>query len=216
MAYQMGSRLNPMAKLPIELATGQSLFQLGPSGRGRSLDELNPMVAQLRENIKQGGGFIPSWETGQFEKPDPFGGQNLETTISNMPISRGLSFGRQMFDPRKSLLEKGVAAFTGIGQTTLSPYQMRRARERAIDQLVQNAGIASKFQNINIDKEKLLKQRQAARIGAGTELSALPGRFSMPAILIAEQRRLRREGKEYRDEARQRREQKFRDYVSSS
>ena len=214
MAYQVGSRLNPMPKLAIELLSGQSLFQTGPSGRGRSLDELNPTIAQLRANIAQGGGFIPSWETGQFEKPDPFGGQIVETTVGNLPISRGLSFARQMLDPRKSWLEKGVSAFTGLGQTTLSPYQMRRARQKAIEQLVTNAGIGDKFQNINIDKEKLLKQRQDARIAAGTELDALPGRFSMPALLIAEQRRLRREGKEFRDKARQQREEQFRNYVS--
>ena len=215
MAYQVGSRLNPIAKLPLELLTGQSMFQTGPSGRGRSLDELNPTLAQLRENIKQGGGFIPSWETGQFEKPDPMGGQILETTVSNLPFSRIASFARQMFDPRKSILEKGIGAFTGLGQTTLSPYQMRRARQKAIDEMKIDAGIADPFRTVNIDKEKLLKQRQGARIPFGTDLDALPGRFSLPALLIAEERRLRREGREYREKARDRREQKFRDYVSS-
>ena len=176
---------------------------------------MNPTVAQLAQNIKQGGGFIPSWYSPQVRKPDPFGGSMVEHALGNMPFSRVTSTGRQVFDPRKPILQKLAGLGIGAGMTTVSPYQQRRARQEALNQLMKATDFANEFSQVYMDKEKLLKRRQDARIPAGGELSSLPGEFSFPAMLMAEQRRLNRAGKDAKAAARERKEQKFSDYYQS-
>ena len=139
--------LNPLAKMFIEPFTG-SLHQ-----PGRKIEDQNPTIAQTVQNIKRGGGFIPSWDTGQTKKPDPiFGMPLLEHAAMNSPFSRYFSTARMALDPRKSIMEKLVNLTTGVKTTTLSDYQQRKAEK---DVLGKNFG--ESFASQYVDRIKLLE-----------------------------------------------------------
>jgi len=227
-------RSNPLGKVFFELGTGKSTFQLDDRGRGRDIERLNPAVSQTKKNIFDtiGSRFTPI--PHQTENPDPafsnLFGNTFETVASNTPASRGLSELRRLFDRRKipdwgeqraegeegnttrenleRLLQMGVSTMLGPGITTLSPYQMRSARAKAIESLLQQQNIpVSPFTSKNPDKLKLVQQMQRDRIQGGTPLDRLPSKYSDAAYSIYELNKLRKESRPY---SKQRREERFR------
>ncbi|SFH96142.1 hypothetical protein [Planctomicrobium piriforme] len=141
-------RTNPLFKLPMELATGQSLFQKGPMG-GRPLEDMDPTVGRTISNIREILGGTP--RRGQAK---PFINNFTEEVLANSPISRILSTARTATDPRKTIGAKAVNLTTGLRITDVSPAsQDAILRERA-QALMKKLG-AKAFNRIYFPKEDL-------------------------------------------------------------
>ena len=112
------SRLNPLLKAPLEIATGQSFFQRGPGGGGRSLEDLDPVLGRTLSNIGQ----LTGLQGMDNKRPIRFpGSDTVEHVLSNSPLSTLLTTARTATDPRKGLLAKSANLLTGFKLTDVSP-----------------------------------------------------------------------------------------------
>jgi len=135
------SRLHPLLKGPIELASNRSFFQRGPGG-GRQLTDLDPALGRTIANV-----------TGEPKLLNlgPLG----ETVLANSPVSRVLSTARTMTDRRKELWAKGL--------NLLTPFKVTDVTEGATDAMVREATTdlmrkmpgAKDFTRVNVPDEKL-------------------------------------------------------------
>lgn len=87
------SRANPVLKLPIELASGESFFQRSPLG-GRDLQDLDPAAGRILTNI----GLRDELPSGRAR---PLLSTEFENILSNLPTSRLMTTARTLTDPRK-------------------------------------------------------------------------------------------------------------------
>lgn len=138
---EAGSRLNPLAKAPLEWMTGQTFFQKGPMG-GRSLEDLDPTIGRTLANI-----------TGKRQAVRWPGSEGMEFAIANSPLSRMTTTARQLTGPLRTLtdplmkkslapeaIKTGVNLLTGARITRVSPAaQDALLRERA-QQMMRRAG----------------------------------------------------------------------------
>ena len=131
--FEAGTMLNPLLKAPLEVMFNESLFQESPQG-GRSLDDMDPALGRTLSNV---GNFV-----GLTDRTDPVDtNKYLEAAISNSPLARVLSTARQVTDPRKGLLSRGLNTFTGLKTSTVSPAaQDAILRERAAELMRQLGG----------------------------------------------------------------------------
>lgn len=135
------SQLNPLAKAPLEWATNQSFFQRGPSGAGRPLDDLDPTLGRTLSNVM-----------GR-EEPVPIP-RSLEFLLANSPATRVMTATRQATDPRKSVLDRMLNAFTGARVTDISPAaQDAVLRDRSIEMMRGMA--AATFEKVYFRKDDL-------------------------------------------------------------
>ena len=154
------SRTNPVFKTPFEYLTGQSFFQTGPSGAGRPLEEMDPVLGRIGSNIVQGLTGVQ-----QKGKPSPaFGSPLLEATVSGSPLSRYTTTFRQITDPRKGLGEKALNFITGLKTTTLSPYQLDYASKQAMQEMAKEGGYGRVYENPYIDRYALAEMFANGRI----------------------------------------------------
>lgn len=152
---EIGSRLNPALKMPIEWGTNQSLFQKGPSG-GRPLEDLDPTVGRTIANLKQLAG-------GDEQRyVEPFGGSAVEFALANSPLSRLLTTARTLSDPRKNKRSKAVNFLTGAKISDVSPAsQDAILREAAAEAMKRLGGKTFTRTYVPADrKEKLSEQDQ--------------------------------------------------------
>lgn len=138
---EMLSQLTPYLKAPLEFVTNQSFFQTGPGGVGRPIDDLNPTIGQTLANL-----------TGQ-QKPVPTP-SILEFAAANSPAARFLTTARQITDPRKSWIDTGVNALTGVRVTDVSPAAKDRALMDQAAQTMKQLG-AREFTETYIPKDRL-------------------------------------------------------------
>jgi hypothetical protein len=118
---EAASQLTPIIKAPLEYASGQTFFQAGSGGAGRNLNDLDPTVGRTLSNI-----------LGQAEPVDI--GRTNEFILANSPLSRFLTVGRKLSDPRKSHTEKLASIGLGINTTDVSiAAQDAVLRDRASD-----------------------------------------------------------------------------------
>ena len=190
-AMQGLSRMNPLLKYPLEMATGSSFYQVDQSGKGKQLEDLSPQLGQLLANLRQ---RVTGEE--QFRTPDPVGGYWFENLVSNTPLSRGLGVASRALDPRDPW-SKLPSFFLGPKVTTLSPYQLRKARSDALKELLRQQGTGGEMEIPYIDKQRLAEEVQRDRINT-TELSAMPDRYRIAALAAMEEKRIREMGKESR------------------
>ena len=124
----IGSRMHPAMQVPVELATGQSLFLQRP------LEETKPATARLI------GGL-----TGAEEVPS-FPGHITESVLSRLPgFGRGVSTIRSLTDPRKPVVtEDGISllnlAARLLPSTTgirISEVNMDRIRDRVMQEAIE-------------------------------------------------------------------------------
>ncbi len=108
MGRELLSQLNPLVKMPLEMATGQTFFQSGPGGYGRPLEDLDPPIGRTISNIA-------GWKQ-PVDLPDWF-----EHVASNSPATRFISTARQLSDPRKTPFDLALANLTGIRPVDVSP-----------------------------------------------------------------------------------------------
>jgi hypothetical protein len=122
------SQVNPLVKAPLEMATNQSFFQTGPSGAGRPLDDLDPVLGRTLANI---AGRFGRESTKPVQTND-----TLEWALSNSPLTRAASTLRQVTDPRKSPLDLALNLGTGVRVTDVSPAaQDAVLRDRALEMM---------------------------------------------------------------------------------
>ncbi len=130
------SQTNPLVKAPLEYFTNQSFFQSGPSGAGRPLDDLDPVLGRTVANIKER-------ITGQRERRANYFPAALEFAVSNSPLSRYASTARQLTDPRKNLWDIATNTLTGARVTDISPAARDAVlRDRSIE-LMKRLGSSS-------------------------------------------------------------------------
>ena len=130
---EIGGRLNPIARMPVEWAFNQSLFYGGPSG-GRELEDLDPPVGRLFRNVEQ-------TITGDMTPAQPYQlPQAVEFAMANSPLSRAITTGRMLFDPRKSAIDKAMNFGTGFRQTNVSPAVQDRVYLDALQQVMREEG----------------------------------------------------------------------------
>ena len=87
--------------------------------------------------------------------------------------------------------------------TTLSPWQLRKARAQALATLLDQQGIGGTMEIPRVQSQMLAEEIQRGKIDT-TELSAMPDRYRVGALAMMEQRRLREMGKESRASRRER------------
>jgi len=121
------SRMAPLPKTAIELATGESLFQQGFSG-GRELSQMDPGAGRLLANIGDWTGLRDD-AAGPVRLP---GGTLTELAIGNSPLAGPLSIAKQATDTRTGIATKAANLFTGAKISTVSPAAQTAAlREKA-------------------------------------------------------------------------------------
>lgn len=145
-AREVLSRANPLLKYPLEMATGQTLFQSGAGGYGRALEDLDPPIGRTLSNVA--GRFAEG-----FEKPVRLPTW-FEHLAANSPASRFITTARQISDPRKSALDLLLANTTGVRVTDVSPAaQDAILRDRAVE-VMKDLG-AKSFARTYFSKEEL-------------------------------------------------------------
>lgn len=129
------SRMNPVLKAPLESLFGQSTFQRGPGGGGRSLEDLDPALGRTLSNIRE-------LATGDKSKnPVRYPGSSvIEHALSNSPLSGVINKLRTATDPRKGLGAKAINLLTGIKATDVSPSAQDRELRNRVGQIEKQLG----------------------------------------------------------------------------
>lgn len=144
------SRMNPMLKLPIELASGESFFQRGPLG-GRELSDMDPAAGRILTNL----GMRDELPSGRAR---PLLGTEFENVLSNLPTSRLMTTARTLTDPRKyeggpfpgsaALLNTG----TGLRVSDLSPAASDSMLRDTLFANAKESGLAGSFETVRYSK----------------------------------------------------------------
>ena len=134
------SNLNPLAKIPLELAFDESTFQQGVDG-GVDLDDARPPVGQMLSNLADN-------EDGQPVRL----GKTFEVLAGSSPASRYIKTVSQMSDDRKGLFGRYVAPLTGFRVTSVSPERQDAVLRERAEQYLQDIG-ARKFEKRYIPDE---------------------------------------------------------------
>ncbi|MEZ6152930.1 MAG: hypothetical protein R3C09_22755 [Pirellulaceae bacterium] len=96
-AKDIGGRLNPMLKYPLELASGQSLYH------GRPLSTIAPDVGTAIHNL-----------SGAEGKAQPFFSLQVEHALRNSPFARYLSTARKATNPNADRAATAAALASGL------------------------------------------------------------------------------------------------------
>lgn len=143
---EVGSRFNPLAKYPIEAATGESLFQRGPMG-GRDVLDQDPTIGRLISNVGELAGAQP--RTLPSGRAKPFISHGFEQLAANLPTSRLLTTARTLTDKRK--LEGGpfpgsaalANVLSGVKVSDISPAASDAMLRDEADALMRELGAQS-------------------------------------------------------------------------
>jgi hypothetical protein len=189
-ALEAMSRMNPLIKAPLELATGQTFFQRGPEG-GRDLDKLDPALGRIMANV----GNMTGLRTSDKAVKLPIA---LESIASNSPFARGITTLRTLTDQRKGsnygvlpVKAPGPSALintlTGARVTDVSP----AAKDAVVRELLQSAekkAGAATFERINFRKEDLAAMSPSQRKEAD--------RLQLLSNILAKRAKTRKKDKE--------------------
>lgn len=169
---EAASQLTPIIKAPLEYASGQTFFQAGSGGAGRSLNDLDPTVGRTLSNI-----------LGQAEPVDI--GRTNEFILANSPLSRFLTVGRKLSDPRKSHAEKLASIGLGINTTDVSiAAQDAVLRDRASDFMREQG--ARSYERVYFPSWQIDQMENPAAQQQAQELNALQAVLSSRARRRAE------------------------------
>lgn len=180
---ELGSRLNPLLKYPIEAATGESLFQRGPLG-GRDILDQDPTIGRLISNVSELAGAGPRELPSGRAKP--FISQGFEQLASNLPTSRLMTTLRTLTDKRKlsgGPFPGSMAALntlTGARVSDVSPAAQDALIRDELAALAREEG-ASAFESVRFSRKQIetaakenpeLAARMRALNAAAAELAA--------------------------------------------
>lgn len=138
----IGSRLNPLLKAPLEWATGESFFQAGPNG-GRDLANMDPALGRTLANV-----------VGRDDAVTFPGSDALEFALSNSPLSQILTTARTVTDGRKGGLAKLANLATGVRITDVSPAAQDAVLRERVQQLQRELG-ARDFTTTSLNAERI-------------------------------------------------------------
>lgn len=153
--FEALGQLNPPLKGLIEYGTGHSLFQSGPSGGGRALEELDPPVGRLISNLARKTGLTTSREPDYLP-------QEVEQIASASPLSRYITTARQLTDERKTLADKALNFLTGVKVTSVSPEAMERAVQLRSAEVMKQMG-GREFKRPYFSKDQKTAMNPASR-----------------------------------------------------
>lgn len=152
------SRANPLIKGPAEWITGQTFFQKTPFG-GRPLEDLDPTLGRLAANVAGGS-------PEDYKIP-----RSIEAIVGNSPLARIATTGRQLTDPRKSILDKALNLVTGVRQSNVSEANRDAILREKASELMRQLG-AKEFTRTYFP-EDLLKKMSEGGAATAQELEAL-------------------------------------------
>lgn len=135
---ELASRLNPLLKAPLEVASGKSFFQRGVDGTGRELAEMDPPIGRLLANLT---GSDQPWDT-------PLG---LEILSANLPTSRLVTTAKTLTDTRKRAGDEGLLSYlpggaalmnalTGVRFSDVTPEQQDSVLREAVEAAQRDLG----------------------------------------------------------------------------
>jgi hypothetical protein len=168
---EIGSRLNPLIKAPIELAVGESLYQKGPEG-GRALEDLDPLMGRALSNLTD-------TLTGErTREAQPVGGVLGEQIASNSPIASPLFMARTLLDPRKRESPGAAMALisnllTGMRVTDVSPASQEAVAREYTQSLLRDFPEVRRFTRPYIPEETKQEMDPLQRQQAESLLSIL-------------------------------------------
>ena len=162
------ARMNPLAKMPLEMATGQSFFQ-----KGRPLEDLDPLLGRIGANV---------FRRGQ-DRPDAYRlPQWLEVLAANSPAARLLTTVKTATDPRKALGDSGLKGLipgpaaamnllTGMRFSDVSPGAQDAILREATKDVIKGTPGSRVFERVFFSKADLAKmgpeeQRRALQLQA--------------------------------------------------
>ncbi|MEZ6081646.1 MAG: hypothetical protein R3C56_40040 [Pirellulaceae bacterium] len=93
----IGGRLNPLIKIPLEMASGQSLYH------GRPYATVTPDLGKTLHNLAQGKG-----------PEQPAISQEIESAMRNSPAARYLATLRKLTDPIRDRKQLAANLATGL------------------------------------------------------------------------------------------------------
>ena len=174
---EAASRLNPILKLPIEMLTGQSLYQKGPGGWGRDITTMDPPIGRTVSNVGATLGLLPEdaepWRWGE-QLGDAIGaptfgrklGQFGEHLFAATPLSRYATTLKGITDPRpeKGPLDKTLNAFTGIKARAFTPRQLDAIARETLADLAREGDYGREYTAPYIDRQGLIEALAAGRI----------------------------------------------------
>ena len=163
MALELLSRVNPIPKVLIEQAFGQSTFQRGPEG-GRPLDELDPPIGRTLSNIAGIAG-VEGYQGNNVNPKKLSPGAFIEHVASNSPLSRLLSSARTATDPRKEWWAKGLNLLSGVRIYDASEGAMDATLRKLLEQAEKKTGARS-YTKVYFSKEQLEEMTPAERKAA--------------------------------------------------
>lgn len=160
--------MNPLAKAPLEWATGQSFFQ-----KGRAIEDLDPPLGRTLSNLG-----VTS--VGPNGRPGPlFGSDLLEHVAANSPASRLISTARTVTDSRKrgsagAIGKMAANLLTGVNVTDVSPARQDAAIREAASKIARESGAASfettRYPQALIDEVEKSDPEKAERMVAFNKL----------------------------------------------
>lgn len=196
---EVGSRLNPLIKGPLEWTFNESLFQRGPLG-GRDLGDMDPTIGRTLQNIGL-------QEPGPVGRAKPFLHPGFEHLAVNTPASRLLNTTRTLTDPRKYQATGGVfdavpgqalamQLLTGIRQTDISPQQRLRELREQIDSIISEEG-GYVGRNVTFTKEQIKQAEETDHEAAARMKQLMAAKRELQRLLKQDEKpkvRLRRAG----------------------
>jgi hypothetical protein len=164
------SRSNPLIKMPLEFATGQSFFQRGPEG-GRPIGDLDPAIGRTIANLGNLTGLRESTQPVRYP-----GSEIIEQLAANSPASRLIATARTLTDPRKDALTKATNLLSGVRISDVSPAAQDRATLEKATSILKGIGgrtfsdayvPADKLATLPPETQELVKQLQELKKGIG-------------------------------------------------
>jgi hypothetical protein len=145
-AFSIIGNMNPLLKLPLELAFDESSFQQSVSG-GVDLDDADPSLGRAISNVAQGLGLRDK------DRKQPIRlGKLTEVLAGSSPASRYINTVRTAFDPRKNYFQRAANTLTGLRVTSVSPDRQDAVLRERAEMYLQGEG-ARQFQKSYIPDE---------------------------------------------------------------
>lgn len=164
---ELMSRMNPLLKGGVEMATGRSLFNRSALGT-RPLEDLDPTIGRILANV-----------THQKDAVRYPGDRTLEGVLGNTPLASVLNEIRSATDTRKGLPEKLARSLLGVRVVDMSEGARDALLRDLMNKQLSDLPGARGFAETYIPKDILAKMppaQQQQALGNRAELSQLDRR----------------------------------------
>jgi hypothetical protein len=156
------SKMNPLIKVPIEMATGVSAFMRGPGG-GRALEDMDPIIGRTVANIAELTGMKQDKDLIPLGSMEPYA-RRAEAILGLAPLRMNVF--RTATDPRKGIGVKALNLLTGVRVTDVSPEAIDSKIREEATQVLKDMGVGKQFTRTYVPKDIL------GKLGAGDQSKA--------------------------------------------